>query len=150
MPNIIQSDESYALSPEALEFTEVYLQTLDVDQTAKALEISKEQAVSILNKREVKRFIDTVFMEQGYMNRFKLMGILDEVINSKLEEARETEVYSNKDLLEVLTLAHKIQMDHAKNHREAAPGKQTNVQVNNYGDNLGSLLDRIIKGDNQP
>jgi hypothetical protein len=38
-------------------------------------------------------------------------------------------------------------MDHSKIMQENAPSKQTNVQVNNYGDNLGSLIDRIVKGE---
>ena len=146
MTNITQSTESYALAPEALEFTEVYLQTLDLEQTAKALDISKEQAATFLNKREVKRFIDTVFAEQGYMNRFKLTGLLEKVIESKLEEAEETGVYTGKDLVDILTLMHKIQMDHAKVNAENGPSKQTNVQVNNYGDNLGKLMERIVTG----
>lgn len=144
---ITNPDETFRLNPEALEFVQTYLSCLDVDQTAESLGIKRETAVDLLKQKEVQRFMDTIFMEQGYMNRFKLSGILEKVIDSKLEEAEETGVYSGKDLIDILTLMHKIQMDHAKVHREQAPSKQTNVQVNNYGDNLGGLIDRIVKGE---
>lgn len=144
---ITNPNETFRLNPEALEFVETYLSCLDVDQTANVLGINRETAVDLLKQKEVQRFMDTVFMEQGYMNRFKLSSILEKVIESKLEEAEETGIYSGKDLIDILTLVHKIQMDHAKVHREQAPSKQTNVQVNNYGDNLGNLIDRIVKGE---
>lgn len=139
-------DENYKLNPEALEFVEVYLSTLNLNETANALSISREDAAGYLRQKEVQRFMDTIFMEQGYVNRFKLTSLLDTVIESKLEEAEETGVYSGKDLIDILTLMHKIQMDHHK-VQETGPSKQTNVQVNNYGDNLGSLIDRIVKGE---
>lgn len=140
-------DDTYKLNPEALDFVQTYLACLNVDEAADSLGISREEAAGYLNQREVKRFMDTIFMEQGYMNRFKLSGILETVINSKLEEADETGVYSGKDLVDILTLMHKIQMDHAKIAKETAPGTQNNVQVNNYGEgNLGSLIEQIVKG----
>lgn len=139
-------DEQYRINPEALAFVETYLSTLSVDETAKTLQISREEAVSYLKQKEVQRFMDTVFMEQGYMNRFKLTALVDKVIESKLEEAEETGVYSGKDLMDVLEFMHKMQTDHAK-RQDNSPSKQTNVQVNNYGDNLGGLIDRIVKGE---
>lgn len=139
-------DEQYRINPEALAFVETYLSTLSVDETAKTLQISREEAVGYLKQKEVQRFMDTVFMEQGYMNRFKLTALVDKVIESKLEEAEETGVYSGKDLMDVLEFMYKMQNDQSK-REDKTPGKQTNVQVNNYGDNLGGLIDRIVKGE---
>lgn len=141
-------EESYRLNPEALAFVEVYMSNLSLDETAQELQISKEDAAGYLKQKEVQRFMDTIFIEQGYMNRFKLTGLLETVIQSKLEEAEETGVYTGKDLIEILQFMYKIQSDHVKREEEKSPSKQTNVQVNNYGDNLGSLIDRIVKGDN--
>lgn len=134
---------TYSINPEFLEVVQTYLTTLSVDDTAEALAISKEDVIDCLKNKEVKTFINTVFLEQGYMNRFKLAGLLNTIIESKLEEAEESGIYTNKDLLEILTLVHKIQMDYAK--MEQVSVKQTNVQVNNYN-NLGSLIDRIVSG----
>lgn len=137
------------INPEALEFVQNYLSCLNIDEAAEMTGISHQDAVEFLKNKEVKRFVDTVFLEQGYLNRFKLVGILDKIVESKLQEAEETGVYSGKDLIDILTLIHKIGMDHAKIAQDPnnTPSKQTNVQVNNYGDNLGSLIDRIVKGE---
>lgn len=145
---LMSPDQTYKINPEALEFVQTYLSCLDLDEAANQLNITKDEASYFLNQKEVKRFIDTVFLEQGYMNRFKLSSILEDVIKSKLEEAAETGIYSGKDLIDILKFMHTMHMDHAKLMVEG-PKNQTNVQVNNSfgGDNLGSLIDRIIRGE---
>jgi hypothetical protein len=143
----ISPEVPYKLSPEHLTFAQTYLSSLSLSETAKALQISESDASELYNNREVKKFIDTVFLQQGYLNRFKLVGLLNKVIESKLTEAEETGIYSNKDLLDVIQTLHKINMDHEKLNADKSPAKQTNVQVNNYGENLSSLLDRLVRGD---
>lgn len=143
----ISSEVPYKLSPEHLTFAQTYLSSLSLSETAQALKITESEASELYNNREVKKFIDTVFLQQGYLNRFKLVGLLNKVIDSKLTEAEETGIYSNKDLLDVIQTLHKINMDHEKLNTERGPSKQTNVQVNNYGENLSSLLDRLVRGD---
>ena len=96
--------EIATISPEALEFTNTYLTTLDLEITAQELGISLEQASNYIEKAEVKKFINTVFLEQGYMNKFKITSLLEKIIVSKLEEAEETGIYSNKDLMEIVKL----------------------------------------------
>jgi hypothetical protein len=140
----ISSEVQYKLSPEHLHFAQTYLSCLSLSETAKTLHISDSDASELYNNREVKKFIDTVFLQQGYLNRFKLVGLLNKIIDSKLTEAEETGIYSNKDLLDIIQTLHKINMDHEKIN---VPSKQTNVQVNNYGENLSSLLDRLVRGE---
>lgn len=148
MANAITTpEENYRLNPEALEFVQVYMANFSLEETMDALDISREDAVYMLKQKEVQRFLDTVFYEQGYMNRFKLMKVLDKVVESKLEEAEESEVYSGKDLIEILKLIHTIQMDNRKADKDNVPGKQNNVQINSYGENLGTLMERIINGE---
>jgi hypothetical protein len=143
----ISSEVPYKLSPEHLTFAQTYLSSLSLSETAKALQISDSDASELYNNKEVKRFIDTVFLQQGYLNRFKLVGLLNKIIDSKLTEAEETGIYSNKDLLDIIQTLHKISMDHEKINSDKSPSKQTNVQVNNYGENLSSLLDRLVRGE---
>ena len=50
----------------------------------------------------------------GYRNKNNIATVLDEMIQSKLEEAQETGVYSNKDLADLLQMAHKMRMDEIK------------------------------------
>ena len=86
------------INPEGLELANCYLRTLDIEETARELQISPELVTDLLEKKEVKRYIDKVFIEQGYRNKFRLGALLDKIIDSKIAEAEETDIYSNKDL----------------------------------------------------
>ncbi len=142
----ISEDNQLKISPEHLHFAQTYLSSLSLSETAKTLGISDAVASELYNTREVRKFIDTAFLQQGYLHKFKLVGLLERVIESKLAEAEETEVFTNKDLLDVVALLHKIHMDHEKMSIEKGPSKQTNVQVNNYGENLSSLINQLVTG----
>lgn len=137
-----QETPEFRLSPEALALTEVHLQTLDIQETARQLDMSQEEVALYLRKPEVKRFMDVVFLESGWRNKTKLAGLLDSIIESKLEEAEETGIYSSKDLLDVITQVHKMRMEEIKASKEEVPGSQTNVQINSGMQNSG--LARLI------
>ena len=132
--------EQYKLAPEALLIAETYLACLDIDETAQQLGVSTPEISQFLNKKEVKRFIDTIFLEKGYANKFKLQRLLDTIIESKLEEAEESGVFTNKDLLDVLKLQSDITKDIRKTTEDTQP-QQTNIQVNN---NLSGLLEKLV------
>lgn len=145
-------DEKFKLDPEALEIANTYLQTFDYGETAQLLGISRDEVVHYLNKKEVKRFVDAVFLEQGYMNRHTLQNTMSSIIEKKLEEMEETELASTKDIAELLMMAHKMRMEEMKVmiQLEAAssdkkPGTQVNVQ-NNYGSNYGELMSKLVGG----
>ena len=77
------------------------------------------------------------------------------MIESKLEEAKESGVYSNKDLADLLQMAHKMRMDEIKAQAELEKAQatyvksQTNVQINEglpFGQgNYGKLMDKLLK-----
>lgn len=144
-----QPDLEFKLSPEALQLTEVHLQTLDIQETAKQLDMSQEDVALYLRKPEVKRFMDTVFLESGWRNKTKLAGLLDTIIDSKMEEAEETGIYSSKDLLDVVTQVHKMRMEEIKASKEEGPSNQTNVQINSGMQNSGlaRLINDLVKND---
>jgi hypothetical protein len=91
----------------------------------------------------------------GYRNKNNIAGLLDEMIESKLEEAKESGVYSNKDLADLLQMAHKMRMDEIKAQTELQKAEatnvksQTNVQINEglpFGQgNYGKLMDKLLK-----
>ena len=135
--------EEYKLNPEALEFTDTYLATLDLRDTCEQLGISEEDGVEFLRKKEVKRFIDAAFLEQGYMNRFKIVDLMNKAIESKIEEAEESGMFGKESIMEMLKFMQQMRMDEAK--MKQTTQKVTNVQNNNYGSNLGGLLDKIAK-----
>ena len=124
------------MSPEGLEIANSYLTNGNVEDVSHELKVSKDIVVSMLQKREVRKYIDTVYMDLGYRNRVKLGETLDLLIEKKMEEAEESEIYSNKDIADLLLLAHKIRMDELKAQTELEKTKvgriksQTNVQIN--------------------
>ena len=153
MNNLVEAQQNpvaeYKLSPEALQISETYLSCLSVEETAKQLGIEKEEVTHFLNKKEVKRFLDTIWLEQGYRNRHKLGDLLDTIVESKLEEAEETGLYTNKDLLDVIVTIHKLRIEELKVMKDIEKiGSQTNVQINDASasSNLGKLIDDLVNG----
>ena len=114
------------VNPEAMEVANSYLQNFSIEETAQYLDLSPTQVSNLLDTPAVKRYIDSVFMDTGYRNRHKIGQVLDKMIEAKLEEAEETEIYTNKDLLDLLKFANDMRKD------SSGPQKQTNVQVNHY------------------
>ena len=145
------------ISPEGLEIAKVYLETQDISRTATKLGIDQLQVAQYLEKPEVKNYVDQVYLNAGYRNRFKLAEIMDQIVERKLTELNEAEVGSSKDILEILQFAHKMRMDElaAQTKLEAARASQvksqTNIQINSpYGDtNYGKLLDSLLNADNK-
>lgn len=139
------------ISPEGLEVANKYLEKGSIAETASALCITEEAVANVLAKSEVKRYVDNVFLDRGYRNRFKLGALLDEIIDSKLEECRESEMFTSKDLVDLVTLAHKMRMDELKHEKETIK-QQTNVQINDNstfgGGNYGALMDKLMGGQN--
>ena len=144
--------EAIAISPEGLEVANAYLQNPDIAKVADDLDISRELVAETLAKREVKAYIDSVFMNLGFNNRFQMRNLMDSIIKKKLQDMDEADIGSNKDIIEILTLSHKMTMEHmdkeiqlAKLH---APKVQTNIQINNenpaQGTRYGALLDQLM------
>jgi hypothetical protein len=102
----------------------------------------------MLDKKEAKRYVDAIFLEQGYLNRNKLNDVMTDIIDLKLEEMEETGLGSNKDILEILKFAHQMRMDHMKMSKEDAPTTQTNIQQNFGGENYSRLMEQIVTGGN--
>ena len=149
---IANPDTEYKISPEALEVAKTYLACHDTKETALSLGIEQDKVTYYLRKPEVKRFVDNIFLEQGYMNRSKLQEVMDKLFELKLEEMEDSEIGSNKDILDIVALQHKMRMEEIKALKEAF-GNQTNVkqqinfQQNNptFGENYDNLISRIVE-----
>ena len=147
--------ELTTISPEGLEVANSYLTFGNIRAVVEQLGVAENKVVELLNKREVKKYIDTVFLDMGYRNKNNIAGLLDEMIGSKLEEAKESGVYSNKDLADLLQMAHKMRMDEIKAQAELQKAEasnvrsQTNIQVNEgvpFGQgNYGKLMEKLLK-----
>ena len=136
------------MAPENLEVANAYLSTGNAIAVASELQITPDKVYEVLEKNEVKEYINSVYLDQGYRNRFRLAELLDEVIEHKIQEARESEVYSSKDLVDIIALAHKITIEHSKEAKATTNIKQQNVQINSpFGEgNYGKLMEKLLGG----
>ena len=147
--------ELSTISPEGLEVANSYLTFGNIRAVVEQLGVAENKVVELLNKREVKKYIDTVYLDMGYRNKNNIASLLDEMIGSKLDEAKESGVYSNKDLADLLQMAHKMRMDEIKAQAELQKAEasnvrsQTNIQVNEGGPfgqgNYGKLMEKLLK-----
>jgi hypothetical protein len=141
------------ISPEALEVANCYLQTQDLDEVSSALDISKEIVGQILAKKEVKAYIDNVFFNLGFNNRFRMRNAMDAIIKKKFQELEESEMGSTKDIAELLALSHKMSMDEMSRQIELEKLQQSNiknqvnVQINDGGNKYNTLIEKLLAGD---
>jgi hypothetical protein len=145
------------ISPEGLEIANCYLVEGSIEAVCRVMNVAQDKVADWLQTREVKKYIDTVYMDTGYRNRNKLASVLDDILDSKLEEAMESEMFTKKDLMDVIAFAHKVRMDEAKLMQDAERGptkSQTNVAIlgggGGFGDgNYGQLIKDIIDGESK-
>ncbi len=144
------------ISPEALEIANCYLQNQDIQQVSALLDISAHIITKTLAKREVKAYIDNVFMNVGYNNQFMMRAVMDAVIKQKLQDLHEAGTGSSKDILEILALSHKMSMEYLSKQiemeklKEASVKSQVNVQINEGGGDgtkYGKLIQDLIQMD---
>jgi hypothetical protein len=148
--------ETVRISPEALEVANAYLQLNDARAVAQELELDPEVVTNLLAKREVKSYIDSVFFDSGYNNRFLMRRAMDALIKQKFSELEESQTGSTKDIAELLQMSHKMSMDLmdreiqlAKAQQATGPQKQVNVQINDAldGSKYSQLVQKLITGE---
>ena len=151
----MKNEISTRISPEGLEVANAYLELGNIQSVCVRLKLDEGECSEILAKREVKGYIDQVYLDTGYRNRFKLATALDDLIDKKMEEAEESEIYSNKDLADLLQMAHKMRMDEIKAQADLEKAKASNVKnqinIQNNGEvpfgqgNYGELMKKLLK-----
>lgn len=146
--------EVVKISPENLEIANSYLACQSIEEVSRNLRLPTDEISSVLSKREVRSYIDNVFLDVGYNNRFKMRNIMDAVINKKLQEMDESDIGSQKDIVEILALSHKMSMDILDRQikLEEAQAKhqnirnQNNIQINSDGSTrYEQLIQELMK-----
>jgi len=135
------------IAPENLEVANLYLSNNSLQETASILSIPIERVSSILDSPDVRRYVDNVYLDTGYRNKHKLANLMDTILESKLEECKASEVYSNKDILEIAQAIHKMRLEELK-LQQTNIGHQTNVQINEApfgGGNYGELMKKLLE-----
>lgn len=131
--------ETLDISPEALEVANCFLQSQNLDEVASELDLSRELVSQILSRKEVKAYVDHVFFNLGFNNRFKMRAAMDAIISKKFQELQDSEMGSTKDIADLLALSHKMTMDEMARKIELEKLQQSNiknqlnVQINEVG-----------------
>lgn len=143
-----------SLQPEAIVVVEQYLRfNRDIDLVAAELNTTPTVIGDILNKREVRGYLDHLFMESGFRNREKFFDVLDNILDSKIEELNEAQMGSSMDIMDIMKVYHgmkikelelSIKLQELQSAKQSA-GTINNVQINNSS-GYDKLLDRIIAG----
>lgn len=149
--------ETVRVAPEFLEVANCYLQLHDPNKVANELDLSVDVVTEILKRREVKTYIDAVFFDSGYNNRFLMRRAMDAVIKQKFQELEEAQSGSSKDISELLMMSHKMAMDLLDREIQlekirqgpGGPSKQVNVQINEGldGSKYSQLVHKLISGE---
>ena len=138
------------ISPEALEVANCYLQLQDVIKVSEELDIPQEMVSKLLDRKDVKAYINNVFYNVGFNNRFTMRRAMDALIRKKFQELEESETGSSKDIAELLELSHKMTMNELAKQIELEKLQQTsirnqvNVQINDGGTKYENLMKQLI------
>lgn len=141
--------EVLTIAPEALDIANAYLQCQDIKETSRLCDVPVTMVTDVLARREVKAYIDEVFFNVGFNNRFKARSAMDALIKKKFQEMEEADTGSSKDILELMALSHKMTMEHLnaqmkfEEMKERNIKNQVNVQINEAGGG-GSSYEKLL------
>ena len=129
--------EAPALDPVVLALANDYLSGKGVVEIADEYGISEDRVTAVIEKKEVKNYIDSVFATQGYLNRIKRINLINQVIDQKIQDAVETGIYSKKDLLD--WMKHLQEVETSLQPKQTGPAVA--VQINNYDKLMKDLME---------
>lgn len=128
--------EAPALDPSILIVANEYLSGEAIDDIAKNHALTMDQVTAIIERKDVRSYVDSVYLSQGYLNRVKRLALINRVVDKKLQEAVESDVYSKKDLLDWMKLLNDMETA-ARPKRDVGVAVQIN---NNYDSLMKDLL----------
>jgi hypothetical protein len=125
---INRSLDTPALDPVFLSIANDYLAGKSISSIADDYALPADRITAVIEKKEVKSYIDSVYATQGYLNRIKRIDIINQVIEQKMADALETGILSKKDLLDWMKLLN--DMENTAKPKQTGPAVA--IQVNNY------------------
>lgn len=160
LPQTQSPAEALAISPENLEIANCFLELQDSQRVADSLDVPLDFVTRVLARSEIKAYINQVFYEVGFNNRFRMRDLMDTLIKKKLSDMEESETGSNKDITDLIALSHKMSMEMLdkeiqleklrQGSASAAVKNQVNVQINDGigdGTKYGALISKLINGE---
>lgn len=145
--------ELVVIAPENLEVANAYLRLQSIDAVAEELGFETDYVLQVLESRPVKSYIDHVYFNMGFNNRFTIRSALDAIIAKKFEELEESGMGSTKDIADLLELSHRMTMQELdrqialKKLEQSSVKTQTNIQINDAGggSNYAALLAKLMQ-----
>jgi len=138
------------ISPEGANIANTYLaNACSLKNTSTSLNLPTYEIAATLQQPLIKTYVNGILRENGFRHMVKIAEKLDDLVDMKWAELEEAEMGSNKDIAELLNLAHKMRLDMSKllqgDLEKAGPTVQRNTQVNVYGEgNYGKLMEKLI------
>ena len=139
------------ISPEGAKIANTYLaNACSINDTSRSLDMPTHEIYATLQDPLIKSYVATILRETGYRHMVVIAEKLDSLVESKWAELEEAEIGSNKDIADLLQLAHKMRMDMSKliqaDTVKDGPAVVKNTQVNVYGDGAyGKLMEKLIE-----
>ena len=103
--------EILEISPENLEIANCFLELQDSQKVADVLDVPVDMVTRIRARSEIKAYVNQVFFEVGFNNRFRMRDLMDTLIKKKLQDMSASDTGSNKDILDIIALSHKMSME---------------------------------------
>lgn len=141
------------ISPEIAVVANTYLESgCNLHKAAKQLNILPHDMSAMLETKEVKTYIQNVLAEAGIRQMDEISDAMDELIQTKLQEMKDLEITSNKDIVDMLATRHKMVESKMKivgeQRKITGPSTQNNQQINVFGDSqYGRLMERLMSGE---
>ena len=135
--NLNTTLEAPEIDPQYLAIANEYLSGRSIPEISTLFAVSMDRVTSIIDRPDTKRYIDNVLMSQGFLHRQKRLDLINKVIDSKLEEALDSGVYSKKDLLEWIKLINEME------DKATPKGPKVAVQ-NNTTNNYAALMQDLL------
>ena len=135
---LLEQLEAPELDPIVLSVANEYLSGKGIDEIALDNNVSPDAISVILDKKEVKSYIDNIYLSQGFMSRFKRAKLINDIIEEKIREAAETGQLTKKDIYDYLKLLNEME-------KEARPKEKTQVAIqvnNNYETLMQDLMNK--------
>lgn len=139
------------ISPEGAEIANVYLENAcSIKATSEILNLPTHTISAALHDPMVKSYVTGVLRENSHRHMETIINKFDDIIERKWEELDEAEIGSNKDIADLLQMAHKMRMEMSRLFQadiaKAAPTTQRNTQVNVFGEGkYGALIEKLLK-----
>lgn len=155
---LLTMEDQPGIAPEILEIANTYLMHgMDSAKTAAHLNLPLETVTRTVNSREVGSYVTQIMLEQGYMNRNKIYDTMSRILEKKLEECEESEMYSNKDILDIIKmmndmrvkeeemLLRRMELEAKVAKTKVNVGTVVNVNQPAGETNLGNMLANLVK-----